>query len=53
MLWEGEPLPDSVAKLNTLGIASIIFDPCGNKPTDGGFMSVMQQNIANLKQVFQ
>ncbi len=53
MFWEKEPLPDSVAKLNTLEIASMVFDPCGNKPTDGDFMSVMQQNITNLRQAFQ
>ena len=53
MLWEGEPLPDSASKLNALGIASSVFSPCGNRPVDGGFLSVMQLNIANLKQVFQ
>ena len=52
MLWEGEPLPGSTAELNTRGIASVVFSPCGNMPENGDFMSVMQQNITNLKQVF-
>jgi zinc transport system substrate-binding protein len=53
MLWEGEPLPDSTAELNARGITSVVFSPCGNRPDNGDFMSVMQQNITNLKQVFQ
>ena len=53
MLWEGEPLQESVAKLSIKGISSIVFSPSGNSPGVGDFMSVMQQNIANLKQVFQ
>ena len=53
MLWEGEPLSGSAAELNARGITSVVFSPCGNKPDNGDFMSVMQQNIANLKQVFQ
>jgi zinc transport system substrate-binding protein len=53
MLWEGEPLQEPVAKLMSKGIDSVVFSPGGNRPDDGDFMSVMQQNIANLKQVFQ
>jgi zinc transport system substrate-binding protein len=53
MLWEGEPLPGSTAELNARGITSVIFSPCGNRPGNGDFMPVMQQNIINLKQAFQ
>ena len=53
MLWEGEPLSGSAAELNARGIISVVFSPCGNKPDNGDFMSAMQQNITNLKQVFQ
>jgi zinc transport system substrate-binding protein len=52
MLWEGEPLPSSAAELNARGIDSVVFSPSGNRPDDGDFISVMQQNIANLEQVF-
>lgn len=52
MLWEGEPLPSSAAELNARGIYSVVFSPSGNRPDDGDFISVMQQNIANLEQVF-
>ena len=52
MLWEGDPLPDSVAKLEALGVKSLVFDPCGNTPEQGDFLSVMQQNVARLQQAF-
>ncbi len=53
MVWEGEPLPKSVAKLKEMGIESIVFDPCGNKPEQGDFFSVMKDNISNLKKIFE
>jgi len=53
LLWEGEPLTSSTDELNARGITSVVFSPCGNRPENGDFMSVMQQNITNLKQVFQ
>ena len=52
MIWEGEPLPQSMAKLKQMGIESIVFDPCGNKPEDGDFLSVMKGNVENLRKVF-
>ncbi len=53
MIWEGEPLPESVAKLKEMGIESIVFDPCGNRPEQGDFLSVMKNNVTNLKRVFE
>ena len=52
MLWEGDPLPDSVAKLEALGVKSLVFDPCGNTPEQGDFLNVMQQSVARLRQAF-
>lgn len=50
MLWEGEPAAESVAKLDALGIKSIVFDPCGNRPGEGeDFLSVMRGNIERLQ----
>ena len=53
IIWEGEPLPESVAKLKEMGIESIVFDPCGNRPEQGDFLSVMKNNVTNLKRVFE
>lgn len=52
MIWEGDPLPASVDKLQALGVESLVFNPCGNTPEQGDFLSVMQQNIANLQRAF-
>jgi len=52
MIWEGTPLADSVERLKTAGIDSFIFDPCGNQPQEGDYLDIMQQNVANLRQVY-
>ena len=53
MIWEGEPIPISVAKLRAVGMNSLVFDPCGNVPEEGDLLSVMRQNVKNLKKAFQ
>jgi zinc transport system substrate-binding protein len=52
MIWEGEPIKRSVERLKAIGLQSVVFDPCGNEPDQGDFMSVMRQNVENLKEVF-
>ena len=52
MLWEGEPMLESVEQLRQMGIGSIVFDPCANVPAQGDFLSVMKNNLAALKQAF-
>jgi len=53
MIWEGKPLARSVAKLKEMGIESIVFDPCGNRPEQGDFLSVMKQNIEHLRLIYR
>jgi zinc transport system substrate-binding protein len=48
MLWEGAPMVESKTKLAEKGIQSIVFDPCGNRPESGDFLSVMQNNVSEL-----
>lgn len=52
MIWEGEPIPESVERLQELGIESVVFDPAGNVPEDGDFLTVMEANTENLQPVF-
>ena len=52
MIWEGEPSKDSVEKLAALSIQSIVFDPCGNVPESGDFMSVMKANVESMEKAF-
>jgi zinc transport system substrate-binding protein len=53
MIWEGEPMKESAQRLQAFGIHSLVFDPCGNAPNQGDFLSVMQQNLENLSPAFQ
>ena len=52
MLWEGEPLPEAKARLEEMGVGSVVFNPCGNRPEVGDFLSLMKNNIATLEAVF-
>ena len=53
MIWEDTPLPESVERLEGMGIRSVVFSPCGNRPDQGDFETVMKRNLENLKRVFQ
>jgi len=53
MIWEGEPLPASVARLEDMGVGSLVFDPCGNVPQEGDFLSVMRRNVTALAVAFE
>jgi zinc transport system substrate-binding protein len=53
MIWEGEPEKEAVDRLQTVGMQSVVFDPCGNAPDQEDFMSVMRQNVENLKAAFR
>jgi zinc transport system substrate-binding protein len=49
MIWEGVPDSASVEKLNELGLASVVFDPCGNLNESGDWLVVMRSNIDALR----
>jgi zinc transport system substrate-binding protein len=49
MLWEAQPNGDIAAKLKTLGVDSLVFDPCANRPESGDFMDVMDKNLESLR----
>jgi zinc transport system substrate-binding protein len=53
MVWEGDPLRATVKRLGSLGINSLVFDPCGNVPAKGDFLTIMRQNAINLQMAFQ
>jgi len=52
MLWEGRPGAESVAQLKHMAIDSIVFDPCANIPAQSDFLSVMKNNLVELKKAF-
>lgn len=49
MIWESEPALESIAFLLSRGLKSVTVDPCGNRPEKGDYLSVMQQNLENLR----
>jgi zinc transport system substrate-binding protein len=49
MVWEGEPLPETVASLESLGVRSLVYDPCAARPESGDFMTAMDANAASLE----
>jgi len=49
MLWEDEPSPQIQIELDKIGISSVVFNPCGNKPSEGDFLSIMHDNLKNIK----
>lgn len=53
MVWEGEPAKESVEKIKAIGLQSVVFDPCGNTPESGDFMTVMDANIAGIEKAFR
>ena len=53
MIWEGEPLPETRERLQQMGIRCVVFDPCGNRPDEGNFATVMERNVAGLRSVFE
>ncbi len=53
MIWEGEPLTNTMGELKNLGLSCRVFDPCGNSPEHGDFISIMKKNIENIKSAFE
>ncbi|MBK3517806.1 metal ABC transporter substrate-binding protein [Carboxylicivirga marina] len=48
MIWEGEPSDEIKDELKKRNIDVLVFDPCGNVPSEGDFLSVMQANANSL-----
>jgi zinc transport system substrate-binding protein len=53
MVWEAPPLPETIVKLEEMGVRSVVFDPCGNVPERGDYLDVMRRNAENLASVFE
>lgn len=51
MIWEGEPDPRSVELLETMGLGNVVFDPCGNAPGEGDWLTEMKRNVDRMKAV--
>jgi len=52
MIWEGEPLQESLDKLSSMGIKGLVFSPCANAPDEGDFLTVMKDNLKGLQNAY-
>ncbi len=52
MIWEDEPLAETENRLEAIGIRSLVFRPCGNRPAGGSLVSVMLDNVMALERAF-
>lgn len=52
MIWEQQPVPEIAGRLDAMGIGTLVFDPCANRPRQGDFLDVMQQNVRNLSEAY-
>ncbi|MGB5874266.1 MAG: metal ABC transporter substrate-binding protein [Bacteroidota bacterium] len=50
MLWEDEPLREVRDRLHNMGLVVTVFNPCGNRPKEGDFLTVMNSNLDRLAQ---
>ena len=48
MLWEGDPLPTTQARLQELGVTSVVFKTGAATPVAGDYLTLMQANIDRL-----
>ena len=53
MIWEGDPLPESVTRLEEMGIRYVVIDPMGGMPESGDFISGMEQNLTALQRALE
>lgn len=51
MIWEDTPDARIAMRLDALGIRIAVFAPCGNRPEEGDYLSVMQENVKQLRRV--
>jgi zinc transport system substrate-binding protein len=52
MIWEGEPVSDTAAKLDELGLRIVVFDPCGNVPSEGDYLAAQRRNLTDLARIY-
>ena len=49
MIWEGEPHAETATRLAELGLASVVYEVCANRPNGGDFLDAMRENVARLR----
>ena len=53
MVWEDEPLAETVGKLRESDVESVVFHTAANRPQQGDYFDVMEHNRQRLEQVLK
>jgi len=53
MIWEDEPLPTTVRRLEQAGISSVAFHTAANRPTQSDFATLMLENSQRFQTALQ
>jgi zinc transport system substrate-binding protein len=52
MVWEDVPMKEIKSKLRSMGVKFAVFNPCGNRPGEGDFISTMNVNLESLRKLY-
>ncbi len=53
MIWEDVPSEANIAAVAELGLKSVVFAPCANRPAEGDWMAVMKANVERLEAILK
>ncbi|MGF1759518.1 metal ABC transporter substrate-binding protein [Photobacterium sagamiensis] len=51
MIWEGEPIPETLRRLRDLGVYSVVVSPAANTVAEGDWLAIQLINIENLAEL--
>lgn len=49
MIWEDAPSESNIAAVAKLGLKSVVFAPCANRPAEGDWLAVMKANVERME----
>lgn len=52
-IWEAEPSPEAISRIDALGLVSAVVPPLANKPKAGDFSAVMEQSLRQLNKTLE
>jgi len=53
MIWEDAPSEANIAAIAKLGLKSVVFAPCANRPAEGDWLAVMKANVERMEAMLQ
>ena len=51
ILWEATPRRETAERLTAMGLTSVVFEPCGNRPATN-YLDTMRENYQRLATIF-